>query len=169
VQFLGVVIGEQNCIVMVCRLLPREDEASHDLADARAQEYMKDGSLYSMLRSSPSLLSQPKFQLSIALDIARGLNYLHGLRPPICHRDLSSKNILLDNKAPPPPPHRAPSSPLTNLHRWPRWQTLASPASEERSAGASPRAAAPSRGWLPRYPFPPAAAISPTARVCAGH
>src|SRR5690606_25424449 len=60
---------------------------------------MKDGSLYSLLHDSPEqLLSNPKLQLSIALDVARGVNYLHHLKPPICHRDLSSKNILLDNK-----------------------------------------------------------------------
>ena len=35
--------------------------------------------------------------LSIALDVARALNYLHLMRPhPILHRDLSSANILLE-------------------------------------------------------------------------
>ena len=32
----------------------------------------------------------------IALEIAYGMNYLHGFRPPILHRDLKSMNVLLD-------------------------------------------------------------------------
>ena len=31
----------------------------------------------------------------ILLDVARGLSYLHGLDPPLIHRDLTSNNILL--------------------------------------------------------------------------
>ena len=34
-------------------------------------------------------------QLSIALDVSRGMNYLHSLPQPIIHRDLNSHNILL--------------------------------------------------------------------------
>jgi serine/threonine protein kinase/GTPase SAR1 family protein len=36
-----------------------------------------------------------KFQLRIAIDIARGMSYLHGLRPPIVHRDLRSPNVFI--------------------------------------------------------------------------
>ena len=32
---------------------------------------------------------------SILLDIAQGLSYLHGLDPPLIHRDLTSNNVLL--------------------------------------------------------------------------
>ena len=32
----------------------------------------------------------------IALEIAYGMNYLHGFKPPILHRDLKSMNVLLD-------------------------------------------------------------------------
>jgi len=35
---------------------------------------------------------------SIALDTARGMNYLHNLNPPILHRDLKSHNLLVDEK-----------------------------------------------------------------------
>lgn len=31
----------------------------------------------------------------IMLDIAEGLSYLHGLDPPLIHRDLTSNNVLL--------------------------------------------------------------------------
>ncbi|PKI48073.1 hypothetical protein CRG98_031517 [Punica granatum] len=32
----------------------------------------------------------------MALDIARGMNYLHHFNPPIIHRDLKSSNLLVD-------------------------------------------------------------------------
>ena len=34
-------------------------------------------------------------KLGIALDVAKGMNYLHLLPQPIIHRDLNSHNILL--------------------------------------------------------------------------
>ena len=36
-----------------------------------------------------------RHKLSIAVDVARGMNYLHSLPQPIIHRDLNSHNILL--------------------------------------------------------------------------
>ena len=36
-----------------------------------------------------------KIIVSIALDVAKGLSYLHGQNPPILHRDLKTDNILL--------------------------------------------------------------------------
>ena len=35
-------------------------------------------------------------KVPILLDIASGLSYIHGLTPPIIHRDLTAKNVLLD-------------------------------------------------------------------------
>ena len=34
-------------------------------------------------------------QLNIALDVSKGMNYLHSLPQPIIHRDLNSHNIRL--------------------------------------------------------------------------
>ena len=40
---------------------------------------------------------QPRFVMSISLDVARALNYLHQMHPdPIIHRDISSANVLLE-------------------------------------------------------------------------
>ena len=39
----------------------------------------------------------PKLVISIGLDVARALNYLHLMQPdPIIHRDISSANVLLE-------------------------------------------------------------------------
>ena len=38
----------------------------------------------------PGLVLDDKRRLRMALDVARGMNYLHSCRPPIVHRDLKS-------------------------------------------------------------------------------
>jgi ankyrin repeat protein len=57
-------------------------------------EFMHQGSLDKVLRAFPKL--DWSVRLSMALDIARGLFYLHHQSPPILHRDLKSLNILVD-------------------------------------------------------------------------
>ncbi|CAM8896488.1 unnamed protein product [Rhodiola kirilowii] len=59
--------------------------------------YMSNGSLASHLYNEKMEPLSWNLRLQIALDIARGLEYLHdGASPPVVHRDIKSSNILLD-------------------------------------------------------------------------
>ncbi|CAA0813917.1 Protein kinase superfamily protein [Striga hermonthica] len=59
--------------------------------------YMKRGSLASHLYDEKLGALKWELRVLIALDVARGLEYLHdGAVPPVIHRDIKSSNILLD-------------------------------------------------------------------------
>ncbi|XVF34100.1 hypothetical protein REPUB_Repub18cG0028300 [Reevesia pubescens] len=59
--------------------------------------YMSKGSLASHLYSENHEPLSWNLRVYIALDVARGLEYLHdGAVPPVIHRDIKSSNILLD-------------------------------------------------------------------------
>eukprot|EP00884_Botryococcus_braunii_P004411 jgi/Botrbrau1/13971/Bobra.117_2s0001.1 len=64
-------------------------------------EFCPRGSLSDCLQKARSnatfaaALSWPR-RLSMALDAAKGMSFLHGSRPPVLHRDLKSPNILVD-------------------------------------------------------------------------
>ncbi|PIA58449.1 hypothetical protein AQUCO_00500405v1 [Aquilegia coerulea] len=59
--------------------------------------YMSNGSLASHLYSEKHETLSWELRVHIALDVARGLEYLHdGAVPPVVHRDIKSSNILLD-------------------------------------------------------------------------
>ncbi|CAI5728758.1 unnamed protein product [Peronospora effusa] len=64
-------------------------------------EFMAGGDLKALL-SDYDEQGQPtgfnKNKLKIALHIAHALTYMHSLDPPIIHRDLKSKNVLLNKK-----------------------------------------------------------------------
>ncbi|KAL2963684.1 hypothetical protein AAZX31_17G215500 [Glycine max] len=58
-------------------------------------EFLPRGSLYRLLHR-PNLRLDEKKRLRMALDVAKGMNYLHTSHPPIVHRDLKSPNLLVD-------------------------------------------------------------------------
>ncbi|KAL2496214.1 Protein kinase superfamily protein [Forsythia ovata] len=59
--------------------------------------YMSRGSLASHLYNEKIEPLNWELRVQIALDVARGLEYLHdGAVPPVIHRDIKSSNILLD-------------------------------------------------------------------------
>nr|KYP67258.1 Serine/threonine-protein kinase CTR1 [Cajanus cajan] len=73
--FMGAVYSQER-LAIVTELLPR-------------------GSLFKNLHSNNQTLDIRR-RLRMALDVARGMNYLHHRNPPIVHRDLKSSNLLVD-------------------------------------------------------------------------
>lgn len=58
-------------------------------------EFLARGSLLRILHRSTVRLDW-KRRAHMAMDIARGMNYLHHLNPPVVHCDLKSSNLLVD-------------------------------------------------------------------------
>ncbi|TYI34687.1 hypothetical protein ES332_A03G025600v1 [Gossypium tomentosum] len=58
-------------------------------------EFLPRGSLFKALHKNNQALDV-KRRMRMALDVARGMNYLHHRNPPIVHRDLKSSNLLVD-------------------------------------------------------------------------
>jgi hypothetical protein len=73
----------------ICRILAIIEEPL-----ALVLEYAPNGSLYHALHDLKKQYSV-RAKLDIALDIATGLQYLHGKKPAHLHRDLKSANVLL--------------------------------------------------------------------------
>jgi len=63
-------------------------------------EFMEKGSLYELTHSPAWAQIDWTTRISLALDVARGMAFLHGMMPPIVHRDLKSPNILLTTNTP---------------------------------------------------------------------
>ncbi|CAN0855386.1 Serine/threonine-protein kinase EDR1 [Linum grandiflorum] len=58
-------------------------------------EFLPRGSLFRLLQRNTTKLDWRR-RVHMAMDIARGMNYLHHYNPPIIHRDLKSSNLLVD-------------------------------------------------------------------------
>ncbi|KAI4327002.1 hypothetical protein L6164_019509 [Bauhinia variegata] len=58
-------------------------------------EFLPRGSLFRILHKNNQILDIRR-RLRMALDVARGMNYLHHRNPPIVHRDLKSSDLLVD-------------------------------------------------------------------------
>eukprot|EP00117_Sycon_ciliatum_P037092 scpid38338/ scgid27809/ Serine/threonine-protein kinase CTR1 len=74
--------------------------AGQDTADNcpfLVMEYLRRGSLYDNLHDRGVHLEEGDM-LRFALDIARGMRYLHSSNPPQIHRDLKSSNLLVSDK-----------------------------------------------------------------------
>ena len=69
-------------------------------------EYCHNGNLFDLLHDTIEDEQGERFavkipwqrRVRIALDVARGMNFLHTSSPVIIHRDLKSLNILVDEK-----------------------------------------------------------------------
>ncbi|XP_076890342.1 serine/threonine-protein kinase CTR1-like [Bidens hawaiensis] len=60
-------------------------------------EYLPRGSLFRLIhRPAAGEIMDQRRRLHMALDVAKGINYLHCLSPPIVHWDLKSPNLLVD-------------------------------------------------------------------------
>nr|XP_011462700.1 PREDICTED: proline-rich receptor-like protein kinase PERK3 [Fragaria vesca subsp. vesca]XP_011462702.1 PREDICTED: proline-rich receptor-like protein kinase PERK3 [Fragaria vesca subsp. vesca] len=62
-------------------------------------EYLPNGSISNHLydtKHDPSIKLEFKQRLSVALGAAKGLCHLHGLRPPIIHKNFQTSNVLVD-------------------------------------------------------------------------
>ncbi|CAM6084202.1 unnamed protein product [Calypogeia fissa] len=58
-------------------------------------EFCPRGSLYRLLHRPNRELDDRK-RIRMAVDVAKGMNYLHRCSPPVVHRDLKSPNLLVD-------------------------------------------------------------------------
>ncbi|XP_047071882.1 dual specificity protein kinase splA-like isoform X1 [Lolium rigidum] len=58
-------------------------------------EFLPRGSLFRLLQKNNGKLD-PRRRVNMAIDIARGMNYLHSSIPTVVHRDLKSSNMLVD-------------------------------------------------------------------------
>ncbi|XP_068320427.1 probable receptor-like protein kinase At1g49730 isoform X2 [Pyrus communis] len=90
-------------IVLLARLHHRHLVALRGFCSEKRErflmyEYMENGSLKDHLYSPNRTPLSWRTRIQIAIDVANALEYLHFYcDPPLCHRDVKSSNILLDD------------------------------------------------------------------------
>ncbi|KAG2483816.1 hypothetical protein HYH03_017339 [Edaphochlamys debaryana] len=62
---------------------------------AIVSQFVQRGSLFRLLHRTKAELD-PRRRLGMAMDIAKGMEYLHNCKPVLVHRDLKSPNLLVD-------------------------------------------------------------------------
>ena len=77
VNFMGACISDQNGDVLILT------------------EYCFGGTLFTLLHEKRAVQLTMKQRYRMALDIAKGMNFLHIQEPQILHRDLKSLNLLM--------------------------------------------------------------------------
>jgi serine/threonine protein kinase len=114
VLVMGISLNEQEILPMKSRVRKHEEEdsmrmrsLSSDKKKAKPQktvciitEYLEQGSLADILYGPTKLPAEIwtyELILTCALQAARGMLYLHSHQPPICHRDLKSSNLVVDD------------------------------------------------------------------------
>jgi serine/threonine protein kinase len=61
-------------------------------------EFMDGGDVRSLLENRKIDLTWDKQKISIAIDVAEALAYMHSKTPKVIHRDLKSRNVLLNSQ-----------------------------------------------------------------------
>ncbi|CAK4677089.1 hypothetical protein LEN26_005892 [Aphanomyces euteiches] len=61
-------------------------------------EYMEGKTLRHLLNNKRQTLSWPKEKITIAMDIAAALVYMHSLNPRLIHRNIKAEKVLLTNR-----------------------------------------------------------------------
>lgn len=85
VSFIGVAWTMESDIQALVEYMPRGDLCSH-IASSRSQAAASAGSNWGGITQQ------------IAMDISEALVYLHSLSPLVLHRDLKSRNVLLNDE-----------------------------------------------------------------------
>ncbi|RLN73745.1 hypothetical protein BBJ28_00019133 [Nothophytophthora sp. Chile5] len=58
-------------------------------------EYVENGALRSRLAASPAPSNWTRETLQLAIDVIEALVYVHSFNPPLVHRDMKSRNVLI--------------------------------------------------------------------------
>ncbi|GFZ07051.1 PAS domain-containing protein tyrosine kinase family protein [Actinidia rufa] len=88
--FMGAVYSrERDKLAIVTEFLPRQPQT---FTDYNMLTWVASSKYFTRTTNQLDI----RRRLRMALDVARGMNYLHRRNPPIVHRDLKTSNLLVD-------------------------------------------------------------------------